>query len=157
MTTESDLLRISLPTKSDYISVLRLTVSGICNRMNYTIDDTETIKLAVSEAYTNVIKHAYKIKSIAPTIITIMIDASGLKISVIDHGDGFDIGSEKQTYDFESLDSLAVGMGVGLTFIKSLMDTMTIQSTPGIGTVITMYKKRSAIADNQLARPLTGQ
>jgi anti-sigma regulatory factor (Ser/Thr protein kinase) len=35
-------------------------------------------------------------------------------------------------------------MGVGLTFIESLMDEMNIDSTIGTGTVVTMFKKKSS-------------
>jgi len=35
-------------------------------------------------------------------------------------------------------------MGVGLTFIESLMDELNIDSTVGTGTIITMFKKKSS-------------
>ena len=140
----NDTLSLTLPTKSDYAGVVRLMLSGICARMDYSMDDIENIKLAVSEAYSNVIKHAFKQKPASDVTVTFCMLADGLKICIHDQGDGFDVNGKKTEYDFDNLDDPSVGMGVGLTFIESIMDEMNIDSTIGTGTVVTMFKKKSS-------------
>ncbi|HHV98330.1 MAG TPA: anti-sigma regulatory factor [Clostridiaceae bacterium] len=49
MITETDNIEIILPFKAEYVSVVRLTVSGIASRMGFDIDAIEDIKVAVSE------------------------------------------------------------------------------------------------------------
>ena len=44
-----DYIEIKIPAKPDYIGVIRLTLSGICNRIGYTYEEIEDIKIAVSE------------------------------------------------------------------------------------------------------------
>lgn len=50
-----DVIRIQLPQKADYVSLLRLSVSGIASRMGFDIDTIEDIKVAVSEVCNRII------------------------------------------------------------------------------------------------------
>ncbi|MCG4775201.1 ATP-binding protein, partial [Lawsonibacter sp. DFI.5.51] len=50
---------MTFPAKPEYVGVVRLVVSGIANRMGYTYDEIEDIKIAVSEACGNAVQHAY--------------------------------------------------------------------------------------------------
>lgn len=48
-----DIIRLTIPDKPDYISVVRLTSSSICSNMGFNIEDIEDIKVAISEACIN--------------------------------------------------------------------------------------------------------
>ena len=52
-----DSISMVLPSKPEYVGVIRLTVSAIANRMGFNIEEIEDIKVAVAEACTNAIKH----------------------------------------------------------------------------------------------------
>ena len=56
MTCET--IRMELTTNPDFVSIIRLTLSGIANKIGFSLDDIEDIKVAVSEACTNAIKHS---------------------------------------------------------------------------------------------------
>ena len=45
-----DEINLRLPAKPEYVSVIRLTTSAIANRVGFSIDDIEDLKVAVSEA-----------------------------------------------------------------------------------------------------------
>lgn len=49
MITQNDSIELVLPFKAEYVSVARLTVSGIANRMKFDIEAIEDIKVAVAE------------------------------------------------------------------------------------------------------------
>ena len=49
-----------LPASAEYVSLIRLTLSGVFSRAGASYDDIEDSKIAVSEAVTNAVKHAYK-------------------------------------------------------------------------------------------------
>jgi len=49
MGLKSDSIEIRLPFKAEYVSVVRLTASGIANRMGFDIEAIEDIKVAISE------------------------------------------------------------------------------------------------------------
>lgn len=48
-----DTILLSIPSKADYISVVRLTSSSITNKSEMNIDEIEDIKVALGEACTN--------------------------------------------------------------------------------------------------------
>ena len=45
-----DSISMALPSKPEYVGVVRLTVSAIANRMGFNIEEIEDIKVAVAEA-----------------------------------------------------------------------------------------------------------
>lgn len=51
----SDKIVLSLPCKAEYVSVARLTASGIAYRMGFDIDTVEDVKVAVSEVCSRLI------------------------------------------------------------------------------------------------------
>lgn len=48
-----DIINLSIPNKADYISLVRLTSSGIGSRLGMDIDEIEDIKVAIVEACIN--------------------------------------------------------------------------------------------------------
>lgn len=49
MGTVADIIELLLPFKAEYVSIARLTVSGIANRVGFDIETIEDIKVAVAE------------------------------------------------------------------------------------------------------------
>jgi serine/threonine-protein kinase RsbW len=52
-----DEISIKLPAKPEYMSVARLTAAAIANRLGFSIDDIEDLKVAVAEAGNYLINH----------------------------------------------------------------------------------------------------
>ncbi len=133
---------LNLPATSEYVSIARLSISGIASRLNFTVEDIEDIKIAISEACTNAVQHAYENhKKTGRIEIKMTIDADRLEITVKDFGNGFNLGilgTEEQKKRSEE----KLGLGLGLTFIKNLMDEVEIQTIPNEGTSIRMSKLR---------------
>ncbi len=50
---KKDIIKLTIASKPDYISVVRLTSSAIANNMGLSIDDIEDIKVSISEACIN--------------------------------------------------------------------------------------------------------
>ena len=95
------------------------------------MDDIEDLKVAVSEACTNAIKHSSDDRF---TITYTMIE-NGLTIEIIDNGNGYDTSSINEP-DIENLKE----SGMGLFIIEALMDEVSIESQEGKGTSIKMTK-----------------
>ncbi len=132
-------ITMTLPAASDFVAVARLAVSGVAARMNFSVDIIEDIKVALSEACTNAVQHAYVADTSGNIDIQFNLFQDKLEIIVKDHGQGFnpkETTSSKQTEETPG----SFGLGLGLTFIKSLMDEAQIHSQIGHGTTITMVK-----------------
>ena len=72
-------IKMEISANPDFVSVIRLTTSGIANKIGFSIDDIEDMKVAVSEACTNAIKHSDD-KSVS---ITYTILENGLGLFII--------------------------------------------------------------------------
>ncbi|MGN1033753.1 MAG: ATP-binding protein [Intestinibacter sp.] len=122
---------MEIASNPQYVSVVRLTTSGIANKVGFCLDDIEDIKVAVSEACTNAIKHSLDNKF----YVEYTIFENGLTIEVIDNGKGYNINSVNKPNLNEPKES-----GLGLFIIESLMDDVKIKSDIENGTAIKMTK-----------------
>ena len=124
-------IKMEITANPAYVSIIRLTTSGIANKVGFCMDDIEDLKVAVSEACTNAIKHSSDDRF---TIIYTMIE-NGLTIEIIDNGNGYDTSSINEP-DIENLKE----SGMGLFIIEALMDEVSIESQEGKGTSIKLTK-----------------
>ena len=106
-------IKMEITANPAYVSIIRLTTSGIANKVGFCMDDIEDLKVAVSEACTNAIKHSSDDRF---TITYTMIE-NGLTIEIIDNGNGYDTSSINEP-DIENLKE----SGMGLFIIEALMD-----------------------------------
>lgn len=56
MESSTECIELVLPFKAEYVSVARLTVSGIANRIGFDIEAIEDIKVAVSEVCSKLVQ-----------------------------------------------------------------------------------------------------
>lgn len=131
---------IDIPCTSEYVAIIRLTVSGIASRLNFDIESIEDIKIAVSEACNNAVQHAYPNKNSNDGRIKLLIETeeNEFRVTVQDNGVGFD---PENITSSNALDDNKLGLGLGITFMKSLMDETKIKSQAQQGTSITLIKK----------------
>ncbi|AOY78246.1 histidine kinase [Clostridium formicaceticum] len=130
----SDIIKLSVPNKPEYVSIIRLTISGIANRMGFDIEEIEDIKVAISEACTNAITHGI-CQEEENFNVDFYTDEEKLVISVYDNGKGC-LSHNIKTPNIEELKE----GGLGIFIIKSLMDDVEISSNCGKGTIIKMTK-----------------
>lgn len=141
---------IRFPAQSDYVGVARLAVSGVASRMNFTIEQIEDIKIAVSEACTNAVQYAYDEPGeddVVELVCSVYPDDK-LEITIQDFGKGFDISAAKQRNDEKANraggtpqeEGKVPSLGLGMTFVRSLMDEADFNSETGKGTTVHMVK-----------------
>jgi serine/threonine-protein kinase RsbW len=144
----NDFVELKVPAKAEYVGVVRLLISGVASRLGFSIDDIEDMKLAVAEACTNAILHAYQDKDEGQIIIGCATFEDRLEIMVIDHGQSFDIEHLQHRLKpidrNTSIDQLKEG-GLGLFLIETLMDEVQISNESGIVIVMTKYKRRDEV------------
>ncbi|MEG0181666.1 MAG: ATP-binding protein [Terrisporobacter sp.] len=124
-------IKMEISSNPEFVSIIRLTTSGIANKIGFSVDDIEDLKVAISEACTNAIKHSLD----DVFTITFNILEHGLTIEIKDNGKGYDTSTITGP-DLENLKE----SGMGLFIIESLMDDVTIESQEGKGTTIKITK-----------------
>jgi serine/threonine-protein kinase RsbW len=101
------------------------------------------VQLAVDEACTNIIKHAYGGEGRGDIEITCRINDEGLTVILRDHGQPFDPTSVPPPKLHGNLKDRNLG-GLGLFFMHKLMDEVHFEFTPDSGNVLTMVKRKQA-------------
>ncbi|WP_419791315.1 anti-sigma B factor RsbW [Staphylococcus chromogenes] len=152
MPNRNDFIEMRLPASAEYVSLIRLTLSGVFTQVGASYDDIEDAKIAVSEAVTNAVKHAYKDKK-ETGYINVGFEKSDtyIKIIVSDQGESFNYQETKQQLgpyqDNENIDFLREG-GLGLFLIESLMDEVTVDKETGVTISMIKYIKKERVRNN---------
>ncbi|MDQ6825778.1 MAG: ATP-binding protein [Candidatus Eremiobacteraeota bacterium] len=126
-------VQLRIPSKAEWVAVARLAVAAVANRLRFSIEEIEDVKLAVAEACTNCIQHAVGSDQIE---ITCEAEAERLTVRVRDYGRG----TRPDTIHSRRIAEPRVG-GLGVFLIRSLMDTVEYDVHPDSGTNLVMTKK----------------
>ena len=144
-----DYIEIKIPAKPEYIGVVRLTLSGIASHMGFTYEEIEDLKIAVSEACTNAVQHAYPEGEIGEVIIGFGIYEDKLETMVADNGKSFNFTQTKNELgpytESCTVDQLTEG-GLGLYLIEALMDEVRVLEHSGV--TVFMVKHLSEEREN---------
>jgi serine/threonine-protein kinase RsbW len=99
------------------------------------------VQMAVDEACTNIIEHAYGGEGIGDIECTCRVDSCGLTVALRDHGRPFDPSRVPEPDINASLEERREG-GLGLYLIRKLMDEVHFEFTPDSGNVLIMVKHK---------------
>jgi len=122
--------QLKVKSKTENLSEIRDFVSGNARAADIPEVTVENIILAVDEACTNIIKHAYNLSPEGEILIKIDYDEDKFMVTIIDYGKSFEPDRvplpDLQKYYREH----RVG-GLGMYLMKSLMDDVEYRSVPG--------------------------
>ena len=117
-----------------------MAVASFAAQLPFTWAELEEIKVAVSEAVTNAVVHAYP-GGPGPVRVRVRLEEGALVAEVEDEGVGIaDVEQARQT----SFTTDPERMGLGFTFMDSFMDGVEVWSEPGRGTRVTLVKRPGA-------------
>ena len=101
------------------------------------------VQLAVDEACSNIIEHAYGGERRGDIECTCRTNDNGLTVILRDHGRPFDPTSVPEP-DLHARLEDRKGSGLGFYFMCQLMDKVHFESEPDSGNVFTMMKRKEA-------------
>jgi serine/threonine-protein kinase RsbW len=110
-----------IKSKTDNLAVIRDFIKSAANESGFSEDTVGKIILAVDEACTNIIKHAYEYSPEGNIIIKIKFNNPKFSISITDEGSHFDPNIVPEPDLREYYKEKRVG-GLGMFLIKKLMD-----------------------------------
>ena len=117
-------------SRTENLSRIRDFISQKASEAGISNSDVENIMLAVDEACTNIIKHAYDSYPDGEIIIKVEHNSNKLLITIVDYGNSFDPlivpDPDLQKYYNDG----RVG-GLGMYLMKSLMDDVKYKTVPG--------------------------
>jgi serine/threonine-protein kinase RsbW len=109
-------VRLRIPARAEYITLGRLALTGISRLRELPGETLADLKLALTEACSNSVRHAYRDGREGIVEILYDIQPDRLVIEVSDDGPGFDY------VEAEGEDGELTEGGLGLAIIRSLAD-----------------------------------
>ena len=131
--------RLKIPSVTENLHLIRDFIIKIAEKAGFDEPNQEQIALAVDEACTNVIKHAYKFDSRRLIDIQINLDPRKMMITITDKGSGFDVAKIKDP-DLKRFVRESRHGGLGIYLIKTLMDDVKYEFNPGIRNQVQLTK-----------------
>lgn len=124
MSPEPDtrVVALSIPARPEYIALCRLALSGLTKVRPFEPETLADLKLALTEACTNSIRHAYEDGREGVVDVRYELNGAAIAVEVTDAGSGF--LREPVSPDTGELDE----GGLGIAIIESLMDELVIDS-----------------------------
>jgi serine/threonine-protein kinase RsbW len=143
---------LKIPNQTDNLELIRDFIGKVSGKVGFDDEEIDKIRIAVDEACTNVIKHAYEGEGEDHIGIIIKIDYSKLTIVVTDRGKGFD-PKGIELPDMENyFAELRVG-GLGIYLMNTLMDEVDYTIKPGVKNEVRMVKYFVGDDDRQVDPP----
>jgi serine/threonine-protein kinase RsbW len=117
-------VRLRIPARAEYITLCRLALTGIARLRALSDELVADLKLALTEAASNSVRHAYGDKDAGVVEISYELLPDRLVIEVTDDGEGFDPVSSRGEPD-----GLSEG-GLGIAIIRAIADEVEIGTRP---------------------------
>jgi anti-sigma regulatory factor (Ser/Thr protein kinase) len=126
--------RLSAPALADEVGRMRRAASAAAAEQGLGGRALEHLELAVSEALTNIVLHAYANEP-GPMSVEVESDAEAVRVTVADDGRGIAAQAEHR------------GPGMGLGILASAADFCEIRSRRGFGVQVMLGFEREALDD----------
>jgi serine/threonine-protein kinase RsbW len=103
--------------------------------------DVYAVQLAVDEACTNIIEHAYHGEGVGDIVCSCKATRDGIKVVLSDHAAPFNPETMPAPVLNTSLDEIK-SRGLGIFLMRKMMDVVKFETSPGGGNRLTMIKRR---------------
>ena len=140
-------VRLSMPARPEGVAVVRQALAGLADALAFDANVVADMTMAVSEACTNVVVHAYDDEA-GVLEVDMTAGDDGLTIEVRDHGTGIKPRPDR------SRDVPALGLGLPL--IAALSDAFELHGSTGQGTEVRMTFNYARDGDPADDNPVTG-
>ena len=142
--TVDDFVRLDIPAKAEYVGLGRLALSGLLrSRGGFSDDAVADLKLALTEACSNSVRHAYDHDD-GQVHLAFTVKPDRITIEIRDEGGGFhedDVDCPECRAIPEM--TLAEG-GMGISIIRAVVDEFDLRRPDSGGTVLLLTKRRDA-------------
>jgi serine/threonine-protein kinase RsbW len=135
MSADGRSVRLIIPARPEYITLGRLALTAIAGVRPLSDETLHDLKLALTEACTNSVKHAYQEGGEGTVDILYELEPDRLAVEVGDAGGGF----EPEASGEGNGDELSEG-GLGIAIIRALADEVEIAEREGGGSRLRFVK-----------------
>lgn len=141
--TKSKEKELLIKSRTENLATVREFVSSAVEEVNIPQDIAGDIVLAVDEACTNIIKHAYKYSADGDINIKLKYSDKKIEVEITDHGASFHPDTIPKPDLKKYFEEKRVG-GLGMYLMKSLMDDVHYKSVLGKYNQVLLTKKMNS-------------
>jgi serine/threonine-protein kinase RsbW len=135
--------QLLIKSRTENLTAVREFISSAAGEVNIPQDIAGDIVLAVDEACTNIIKHAYKYSPDGDIRIKLKYSDKKIIIEITDYGTSFHPDAVPKPDLKKYFEEKRVG-GLGMYLMKSLMDDIQYTSVPGKYNQVSLTKKMNS-------------
>ena len=146
MTVPAPEVLLTMPARPEGVGVVRQALAGMADALDFDASVLADMKMAVTEACTNVVVHAYD-EDAGVLEVEMLADEAGLTIVVRDHGTGIQPRPAR---------SEPPALGLGLPLIAALSDSFELRGSTNSGAEVRMTFLADRAGDPAHANPVTG-
>lgn len=129
---------MEIPAKPENVAFARAAAAMFASQLDFTLDELDEIKVAVSEAVSNTVVHAYPSGDGVVKIEIGLADDGSFVLRIVDFGVGIDDVEQARQAQWTSRPGER--MGLGFTFMQEYMDKLEVVSEVDVGTRVVMAK-----------------
>lgn len=146
--TKSKEKELLIKSRTENLTTVREFVSSATEEVHVPPEIVGDVVLAVDEACTNIIKHAYKFLPDGDITIKLKYSDEKITVEITDHGAPFS-PETVPTPDLQKyFEEKRIG-GLGMYLMKSLMDDVRYKSIPGEYNKVFLTKKFNSLEKNE--------
>ena len=135
---------LSVTSELDKLARIGQFITDTTRALGLSGDEAFAVEMAVDEACANVIEHAYNGKPDGTIDVTCYLEEDRLVVTIRDHGEPFDPASVPRPDTACPLKDRELG-GLGLHFMRTLMDEVRFEFDTPEGNVLRMAKVRHSL------------
>ena len=130
---------LTFPSRIDSIAEAAAAAAEVARRAGFGEEALFGIDMAVRESVTNAVLHGNREDESKPVEVGFHNSPAGLRITVRDHGEGFDPAAVADPTDPQNL---LKASGRGILFMRTFMDDVRWERHPQGGMVVSMTKNK---------------
>jgi serine/threonine-protein kinase RsbW len=143
MLLAENVVELSIASQLEFIELVTALTENVTKMVGFDEEANYWINMAVRESVANAVEHGNKYDPNKTVDVRFTIGVDALRVSIRDHGEGFDPASLPDPLDPENLLNPA---GRGILYMRSFMDSVDYERHPEGGMLVSMTKRRQSKA-----------
>lgn len=135
---QTNWVKLEIPSDTRNVAFARTAVALFASQLDWTLDELEDIKVAVSEAVSNSVIHGYQL---GEGVVRVEASYEDQKLTIVveDFGQGIPDIEQAQETGYTTIPEER--MGLGFTFMHEYMDEVRVISEVHKGTKVILIKE----------------
>lgn len=146
MMLAENVVELTIASQLEFIDLVTTLTDNLTRMVGFDEESAYWINMAVRESVANAVEHGNKYDPQKSVDIRFTIGVDALRVTVRDHGEGFDPATLPDPLDPNNLLNPA---GRGILYMRTFMDSVEYERHPDGGMIVSMSKRRAPKASPQ--------